>query len=185
MIEVKNISKTYDGKKVLNDFSCSIPDTGITVLRGASGIGKTTLIRIIAGLEKADGGRVEGTADKKISVVFQEDRLFAHMTALENASVASDEKTAEKFLKEFGLGEDMDKKPDELSGGMCRRVAIARALAFGGDLLILDEPFKGLDAGTKETVFGTVVNFAKTAAVLLVTHDHVDAGIADRVIDIV
>jgi NitT/TauT family transport system ATP-binding protein len=184
MIKIENISKKFEDKIIFGNFSCEIPDTGITVLRGASGIGKTTLARIIAGLEKPDGGEITGLKDKKISFVFQEDRLFSHMTALENVQTVSDKTTAEKILTEFGLGEDLNKKPDELSGGMCRRVAIARALAYGGDLLILDEPFKGLDEKLKEKIFQKILDFSTGSAVLLITHDSIDYGKMKKIINL-
>lgn len=184
MIKLDKISKSFDGKKILNNFSCSISDTGITAVRGASGSGKTTLARIIAGLETADNGKISGLENKKVSFQFQEDRLFPYMTALENASVASDTDTAKSILIRFGLENDLDKKPNELSGGMCRRVSLARALAYGGDILILDEPFKGLDSETKEIVFTAVKEFSKNSCVLLITHDGEDLVNADSVIEI-
>lgn len=182
MIQIKNVSKSYDGKAVLNGFSCEIPSTGITAFSGASGIGKTTLAKIIANLESADSGSISGLENKKISVVFQEDRLFPHLTALENVSIVSNEQNAREILSDFGLQDDMELKPSEMSGGMCRRVALARAIAFGGDLLILDEPFKGLDADTKKVVFNSVKEFSKSASVLLITHDNDEIENADKII---
>ena len=182
MIKIENLSKSFGEKKVLNDFSCEIPETGLTVISGASGIGKTTLIRLIAGLETADSGSITGTDGKRISVVFQEDRLFPHLTALENAAIVSDVQTAERILTAFRLGGDLDKKPSELSGGMCRRVSIARALAYGGDLLILDEPFKGLDEKLRADVFEAVLEFSKKSAVILISHDSVFDPYAKKII---
>lgn len=182
MISIINISKSFENKKVLDSFSCSIADTGITAVKGASGSGKTTLARIIAGLEKYDSGKITGIIGRKISFQFQEDRLFPHMTALENASVASDTEAAKELLVRFGLENDLDKKPDELSGGMCRRVSLARALAYGGDILILDEPFKGLDYETKEAVFSAVREFSQKSCVILITHDGDDFENSDAVI---
>ena len=98
----------------------------------------------------ADGGEIIGSDGMNFSVVFQEDRLFPSLTALGNVSLVSDETTARRLLDLVGLHGSEDKYPDELSGGMSRRVAIARALAYGGDALILDEPFKGLESELKE-----------------------------------
>lgn len=184
MIKIEKLSKSFGSKKVLDDFSCEIPEPGLTVISGASGIGKTTLARLIAGLETADSGSITGTDDRKISVVFQEDRLFPHLTALENAAIASDAQTAERILTAFGLGGDLDKKPSELSGGMCRRVAIARALAYGGDLLILDEPFKGLDEKLRADVFEAVMEFSKKSAVILISHDSGFDSYANKIIEL-
>lgn len=184
MIKIEKLSKSFGEKKVLNDFSCEIPETGLTVISGASGIGKTTLIRLIAGLESADSGSITGLDGKTISIVFQEDRLFPHLTALENASIVSDVQTAERILTAFGLGGDLDKKPSELSGGMCRRVSIARALAYGGDLLLLDEPFKGLDDKLRADVFRFILDYSKSAAVILISHDSGFNSYANKIIEL-
>ncbi|MBQ8015216.1 MAG: ATP-binding cassette domain-containing protein [Clostridia bacterium] len=166
---LKNINKSYQNKKILNDVSLEIPDKGIFGVFGPSGGGKTTLLRIICGLEKPDSGEIIGS--KKFSVVFQEDRLMPEMTALENVAAVSDEKTALGWLEKVGLSESVHKKPAELSGGMSRRVAIARALAFDADALILDEPFKGLEEELKEKTAGLISEYAQKRAVILVTHD--------------
>ena len=109
------------------------------------------------------------------SVVFQEDRLFPSLTALGNVSLVSDETTARRLLDLVGLHGSEDKYPDELSGGMSRRVAIARALAYGGDALILDEPFKGLDEANRRAAMDAVRAVSDDKTVLLVTHDAAEA----------
>jgi len=181
MIEVKNIVKSYGVNIVLGGISFTVPDCGIHGIFGPSGCGKTTLLRLIAGLEKADSGEITGTEGKKIAFVFQEDRLIPSCTALKNVSLVSDEETALKYLKLLHLEDALDKYPDEMSGGMCRRVAIARALACGGDILILDEPFKGIETELKNEVQGIVKEYAETHPVLFVTHDEDEKLIAGTV----
>ncbi len=166
---LKNINKSYENKKILNNISLEIPERGVFGVFGPSGGGKTTLLRIICGLEKPDSGEISGK--KRFSVVFQEDRLMPNMTALENVAAVSDENTAHAWLEKVGLSESLRKKPGELSGGMSRRVAIARALAFDADGLILDEPFKGLEDELKEKMAELISEYAQKKPVILVTHD--------------
>jgi len=158
-----------------------MPDTGIYCLLGASGSGKTTLLRIIAGLETPDSGVVTGTAGKKISFVFQSDRLLPNSIAFENIALASSPEAATLWLERLELSDAADKKPRKLSGGMKRRVALARALAFDGDILLLDEPFKGFDSELKKRIIPYIIEFSKNALVVLVTHDEQDTAIADAV----
>lgn len=169
-IKINNISKSYGEKKVLRNLTLEIHTGTITVLRGASGCGKTTLLKILAGLEKQDSGTVELSG--KISMVFQENRLLPWLTALENVAAVSNKRTASKYLDLVGLGDNEDKFPEELSGGMCRRLAIARALSYGGDILILDEPFTGLDSELKTKISDL---FKVFPTVILSTHDDYDA----------
>jgi NitT/TauT family transport system ATP-binding protein len=183
-ISIQNLSKSFGATAVFNNFSAELPETGIVCLRGASGSGKTTLLRILAGLEKAESGTVSGLDGKKIAFVFQEDRLLPQCSALENVSLVSSESEALFWLGKLGLSQELDKKPTELSGGMCRRVATARALAYRGDILLLDEPFKGLDAELKETLFKILRDVSKKALVILVTHEQSEADIADKTISV-
>ncbi|HZK39435.1 MAG TPA: ATP-binding cassette domain-containing protein [Clostridia bacterium] len=179
-IKIEQVSKSFEGKEVLKDFSLELPEKGVYSLLGASGSGKTTLLRLIAGLDTPDSGRITGTQSKKISFVFQGDRLLPGSTALENVAVAAPLETAKLWLKRLELDDAADKKPDKLSGGMCRRVALARALAFGGDILLLDEPFKGFDSELKKRIMPYIVEFSKNSLVVLVTHDEQEAQIADE-----
>lgn len=183
-ITLDKISKSYSGKTVIDNLSAVIPDTGITLITGASGAGKTTLLKIIAGLERADSGEIRGTGDRKLSMVFQEDRLLGgSFTALENVTLVCDTVPAEKWLDAMELGNVKNKKTAELSGGMRRRVALARALAYGGDILLLDEPFKGLDAQLRERILPHIAEFSRNASVILVTHDRVNLT-ADCIIEL-
>lgn len=176
-IVIKNLSKSFDDKVIFNDLSLSIPFGERVAFSAPSGYGKTTLIRMILGLEKADGGEVL-SADNKYSVVFQEDRL------LEDFSVKTNIKFIDGNLDNEKLGfvldglklRDVAKKPvKRLSGGMKRRVAIARAVCAEFDVLVMDEPFKGLDAALKEEVISFLNDYIKDKTLILVTHDIDDA----------
>ncbi len=144
-MKFNNVSVSYGDKKVLSSFSAEFD--GLTCIFGPSGCGKTTLLRTAAGLIKAQSGTVEDVP-KKIAVMFQEDRLFPWLTALENVAIVMPEDKkhlAINYLRQVELENEASSLPDSLSGGMKRRVALARALAYDADMLILDEPFKGLD----------------------------------------
>lgn len=143
-MRVEDLCVRYEDKVVLDHFSAEFSD-GITCLLGPSGFGKTTLLHTLAGLIIPQSGRIIDRPDK-VTLMFQDDRLFPWMTALENIRiVCDDEEKAEYWLRAVELAGEENSKPSELSGGMRRRVALARALAFGGDLLLMDEPFKGMD----------------------------------------
>lgn len=179
---LKNISKSYGENTVLKNINIEIPDCGIFGIFGPSGCGKTTLLRIVCGLEKPDSGEITGA--KKFSVVFQEDRLMPTLTALENVAAVTDEQNARQWLERVGLAENSDKKPSQLSGGMKRRVAIARALAFDADALILDEPFKGLEAELKESIAKLLCEYAQNKPVILVTHDEYGMSLANNYVNL-
>ncbi|MBQ6951434.1 MAG: ABC transporter ATP-binding protein [Clostridia bacterium] len=183
-IILKNISKAYDGKQVLNHFSLTLPEGKRTCIMGPSGCGKTTLLNILCGLQKADEGEIRNLPGK-ISVVFQENRLCEQFTALENVRMVAPEKTetAKDILASLGLVNDLYQKAASLSGGMKRRVAIARALCFDAPLVVMDEPFKGLDEETKETVMETVMQMTEGKTVLIITHDEQEARrFADHIV---
>lgn len=177
-IKIENISKSYESKKVIDNLSFELPEKGIFCLLGESGSGKTTLLRLIAGLEEPDSGKITGLEDKKISFVFQEDRLLPGSTAFENVALAGGAEAAKLWLERLEIDQAEAQKPCTLSGGMCRRVALARALAFGGDVLLLDEPFKGYDIELKKRIIPYIVEFSQNALVVLVTHDESEAALA-------
>lgn len=184
-IEIKNLTKAYDGQAVLENLSLTFDDSSFTCIMGKSGVGKTTLLNILMGLENADSGVICGLDDKKVSVVFQENRLCNNITALLNIKMIiqkdsriTDDKISE-YLKRIGLGNDLKKPVSEYSGGMKRRVAILRALLADFDLLIMDEPLKGLDDETKETVIALIKELTKEKTVIMTTHDDSEASLLE------
>lgn len=175
-IRLENVSKSYGEKKVLDNLSLFIPYGSVTAVTGGSGCGKTTLLRLICGLEKADSGTISGVSKKEVSVLFQEDRLLPWLTALENVeAVIKDKKEkplAAQILSDLGLGDkkDLSSFPAELSGGMMRRVAIARALAYKSKVLILDEALRGLDEKNFENAASVISRYRDGRTVISVTH---------------
>ena len=188
MAEFKNVTKKYGDKTVLDNFSLILEKGTKTAVMGESGCGKTTLLRIAAGLEKADGG--EFICKEQIAVMFQEPRFLPWKTALDNVkAVLSKEQNslADKYLSAVGLENDKEKVPHELSGGMAQRVALARFFAFAemtdAELLLLDEPFSALDDETAKKMLSLLKDFSKDKTVLLVTHDKTDAeSFADEIV---
>ena len=175
-IKIENVSKSYGEKKVLHNLSLFIPYGSVTAITGSSGGGKTTLLRLICGLEKADAGNIIGVSKKDVSALFQEDRLFPWLTALENVeAVIKDKKEkplAAQILADLGLGDkkDLSAFPSELSGGMMRRVAIARALAYKSKVLILDEALRGLDEKNFENAAEVIERYRDGRTLISVTH---------------
>ena len=176
-IRINDLTKSFGEKKVLSGFSALLPTKGVTVIMGESGCGKTTLINIIMGLEKADSGEISGIPSR-ISAVFQEDCLCEEFSALSNLKAVTGKKVSRAemivYLERLGLTEaDVTRPVRELSGGMKRRVAIARALVAEGDLVIMDEPFKGLDEEMRKKAINFVLNDTKKKArgLIVITHD--------------
>ena len=176
MIKVKEIKKSFGDLVVLDGVNLEIPKGGRLCIMGRSGCGKTTLLRILGGLAKQDAGTVEGIL--RPIPVFQEDRLAEAFTPLRNLLLVSrDRKGAVALLEELGLADAISKPTRELSGGMKRRVAIARALMAEGDVLLLDEPFKGLDDETRRTVAASILRHLGGRTLIAVTHDEEDASL--------
>lgn len=173
MIELKNIEFSYGQQKILKDFSLSINDGQCVQLSGVSGSGKTSVARLILGLEKPQKGQI--IAPPKISCVFQEDRLLENLDAQKNIRlVLSKDKyaLADDLLKLFGLYEHRKKKVSQLSGGMKRRISLIRAITYGGDALILDEAFTGLDLENKRIAADVIKRefLDKNKSILLISH---------------
>lgn len=169
MIELNNISLSFEEKEIFKDLSLKLPQKGIVLVTGKSGCGKTTFSRLILGLEKADSGTVN-THRAKIAVVFQEDRLLPNLTARQNVALVSNNSEAQKRLCEMELGDSAELLPSELSGGMKRRVAIARALAFGGEVLILDEAFSGIESELALRIIDKICKEYKEKLIIAITH---------------
>ena len=200
MIRFNNATKKYGDKTVLEAFSCEFPETGFAAITGASGIGKTTLLNLLLGFEKADDGTIEIPSDTAFSVVFQEDRLLMQESALTNAAIYYEGKTdgsrklseegrkiAAQILTELGLEGDWNTPAHLLSGGMARRVAIARALVamtgpLAANVCIMDEPIKGLDAASREQTLSVIHQYCSGKLLIMVTHEEKDAEGADCVI---
>lgn len=177
MITIKGISKSFGEKCVLNNLSYEFLAGKRYCLMSASGGGKTTLLNIILGLLKADSGFVLRDCEN-ISAVFQEDRLCEPYSAVANILAVTqgvDESRAIELLCELGLQGSEHEAVNKLSGGMRRRVALARALLARGELLVLDEPFKGLDEETRARVIEVLLKYSVGKTVIVATHDIRDA----------
>ena len=151
MICLRQVSAGYPEKEVLKGLNLSLPDKGAVAVMAPSGYGKTTLLRVLAGLLPIQDGELTGLKDQKVSFLFQEDRLLPWLTAKKNVEIVSSPEKARFWLHEMEI-EEMNQYPQAMSGGMQRRVALARAMAFGGDVLLLDEPFKGLDGALRARI---------------------------------
>lgn len=182
-ISLRQVTRIYNGQKVLDGFSIELPLAGIVCITGPSGCGKTTLMRLASGLERPDSGEIGGTAGLVFSHLFQEDRLLPWLTASENLDQLLHQSVSAIWLAKVGLDDAACKYPGELSGGMRRRVALARALAFPSDVLVLDEPFKGLDGDLREAMMALVRSERGNRPVFLITHDEYEVRrLADQAI---
>ena len=179
MIRVDNVSKSYGDKHVLSNVSCEFEDGKIYCIMGESGVGKTTLIRLIMGLEKPDEGYI--SSSKQFAAAFQEDRLLEDrdavdnvMFVLKNGGSKSREQT-EQYLSELLPEDRLHIRVDSLSGGMRRRVAVARAMLSDSNTIILDEPFTGIDDETKRNVIHFIKKWQNNRTVIVVTHSYTDS----------
>lgn len=173
---VKNITKGFWGKTVLDGFSADFPTGGISCITGNSGIGKTTLLNIIMKLVPSDGGEIDPDFGGRISAVFQEDRLCERLSAAANVKLVCGKSVSDEdifaALAEVGLErEDCIKPVSKLSGGMRRRAAVVRAVIAESDILIMDEPFKGLDEGNRRRTVDYVLKNRRGRTLIAVTHD--------------
>lgn len=175
-IRVQNLCKTYGDHVVLHNLSFTA-GVGITRILGRSGTGKTTLLRILLGLDQPDSGSLFGT-NCRWAAVFQEDRLLGHLDAEDNLRFALgsayNAAAAKTLLGELGLADVGSKPICEYSGGMKRRLALARALLAPSDALILDEPFTGLDEENRSIALRCILHAAQTKPVLLASHEALD-----------
>ena len=179
MLELNNISVRFDGKSVLSGCSLSLGDGERLALMGPSGCGKTTLLRVALSLQPPDTGSISGDPGRT-AAVFQEPRLLPWRTAAENVNVVLSDTPetmpeALSMLARVELSDAGEKYPAELSGGMQQRVSIARALAYRPDLLVLDEPFRGLDEELRGRMVSLLSASLPSASLLLVTHSEEEA----------
>ena len=178
-IRIRDLSKRFGDKRVLDGFSADLPDRGVAAIEGRSGAGKTTLLNILMGLTPPDAGRIEGLSGRRVTAVFQEDRLLEGWSALKNIRLVCGRGVSDadiiRHLGEVGLAGDEKTPVRALSGGMRRRVALVRAVIAPGDILVLDEPFKGLDEATRDRAARYVLAHAADRLILLVTHDRAEA----------
>ncbi|GFZ91063.1 mannosyltransferase [Paenibacillus marchantiophytorum] len=191
-MQFKQVTVKYGNHRtIFEDFSLDLTAGQITCIMGASGIGKTTLLRMAAGLEQPSGGMIH-RMETSIGIVFQEPRLLPFQTVLENVQWVFDRegntetnRYALSLLEKAGLTHVLHDYPHQLSGGMKQRVAIVRAFVSSPQLLIMDEPFQGLDAWTKREMQKLLLLLwnKEKPTVLLATHDQEEAfALGNRVI---
>ena len=177
MIRITELQKSYGENTVIENLSFSVKKCEIVAIMAPSGCGKTTLLRLLMGLERQDSGKLE-LADKAV-LLFQEPRLLPQFTVLQNVMAVIDGKERKRraldALSLVGLLGEEDKYPNELSGGMAQRAVLARALVAGREIFLLDEPFKGLDEQAKEQILALCRDVLAEKTVLLVTHDEGEA----------
>lgn len=186
MLQLRDVCLSYGGQVVLREQSLAIPSGKRVALMGPSGCGKTSLLRLVAGLVRPDSGTVERRGER-VSYLFQQPRLLPWLTALENVNMVlsahdATRSEAQRWLEAVGLGADAHKYPHALSGGMRQRVSLARALAYDGEIFLLDEPLKGLDAETRMDMLALLRKHTAGKTVLLATHDETEAeALADEI----
>lgn len=181
-ILIENLKICYGSETVIDNFSYSISLNDITAIMAPSGRGKTTLLYALLKLITIDGGRISGVPES-ISVVFQEGRLFEDFNAYNNIfALMNKRKTGvtkneiQQHLKELNLLEHAEKKTREWSGGMKRRLEIIRAVIAQSELIILDEPFKGIDDKNKEKVIDYILKNRRDRGIIMTTHNKSEIG---------
>lgn len=191
MIKVENIKKSYGDKVVLNDVNLQFQNNSITVLLGKSGEGKTTLFRIIAGIEAQDEGEI--IIDRtKTTMVFQDNQLYPHFNVFNNLTTPqrvilkrskNEAKIiSEDILKRLNIEYLKYNTVDSLSGGEAQRVAIARALAMDKDIILFDEPTSALDRENINILISLLKNLKSDKTILIITHDEeFSVGVADTI----
>lgn len=180
-ITVKNLDKFYGEQKVFEAFSYTFREGKTTCIMGASGCGKTTLFRMLLGLEKKDSGQITGVPEEHLGVVFQENRLCENLSAVSNLRLVCKRRLTEEEVRraflQVGLEDAWQKPVRELSGGMKRRVAILRGLFAETDCILMDEPFKGLDAETKQKTADYIRERTVGKTLLVITHDETEISL--------
>jgi len=179
-VEISGLCKAFNEHQVLKSLELRLEDDGIYCLMAPSGTGKTTLLRIILGLETKDAGTICGINPGEVSAMFQENRLCEALTPVENVALACPGKVSRSAIRrnlELILPTAcMEQPTSELSGGMKRRVALARAMNYPGRMILLDEPFTGLDMDTKKRVIAYILGMRNQRILLVATHGEEDAA---------
>jgi NitT/TauT family transport system ATP-binding protein len=179
MIELKNVSKSFEDNKVLDSFS-AVFDKGGYLLKGPSGIGKTTCIMLILGLLKPEEGEIILPGGTRFAVCFQENRLFGKETVLTNVTAVNENVSvtdATSAILELLPSDSLNKKADELSGGMKRRLAVVRAMLHDSDCVILDEPLTGLDDEARSKTIAFIRKHLNGRLLIITSHD--ERGLED------
>lgn len=177
-IKFYDVSKRYGSLAVLDHLNLELEEGKTYCLLGPSGSGKTTLLRLLMGLERPDQGLIKGLEEKKISAVFQENRLCEGFNAVENVSLTAPKSFGTSQIRaaltELLPEEAISRPVSTLSGGMKRRTAICRALVASSDIIVMDEPFSGLDKTTKEKVIACIKSRAAGKLLIVSTHQEED-----------
>lgn len=177
-LELEHICKSYQGLPVIQDLSLTLEDGQIYGLMGPSGAGKTTLLRMLMGLEQPDSGTIKGLQGRKLAAVFQEDRLCEAFSPVENVMLATGRSLSstqvQAELENLLPREALSRPVSTFSGGMKRRTAIVRALLAPWDILLMDEPFTGLDEETKKSVIAYILEKTAGRLVIMSTHQEQD-----------
>lgn len=180
-IELLDVSKRFGSEIVLDSFTIRFPVGEPSCVMGRSGVGKTTIFRLILGLIRPDSGVIRLPVGLKSAAVFQENRIIPRMSAIENVLLVTENSPTQRsraaeILTRMELErESIEKRVDELSGGQQRRIAIARALIADADVVLMDEPFKGLDAKTRAHVCGVIDKETRGRTLIFSTHDQAEA----------
>ncbi len=187
MLEIRNLSKDYQGLPVLRNLNIEVKDREIVAIVGPSGCGKSTLLNLIAGTVKGFEGMIENHAEKT-GYVFQEDRILPWLNVYDNIRIVRQREDGERIhslIKKMHLDGFESYYPEQLSGGMRQRCGIARAFYFGSELLLMDEPFKSLDVNLRMEMLGYLLELweEEKTAIVFVTHDIEEALMtADRIL---
>lgn len=180
-IRVESLSKRFGLHEIFTDLTLTFDAGGVYCLRAPSGAGKTSLLRILMGLDRPDGGRVRGITPGQVSVMFQEDRLSDALTPVENVALLHPERRVSRRMLRDDLAtilpvRSLSQPVVELSGGMRRRVALACAMLYPSSVVLLDEPFTGLDTETKRVVVDYVLARRRGRTLVAATHGDDDAA---------
>ena len=188
-IVLSGLYKSFGEKRVLKNLSHTFAGGKVHGVMGPSGCGKTTLLHILLGLQKPDAGTASGVSPDALSAVFQENRLCERLGAGANVRIAApqlrDKSALKALFEEMELGGAEKTPVYELSGGMKRRVALLRALAAPSELIVMDEPFTGLDDAIKKTAAACILRHLQGRTVIMVTHSEGDAALLGGTVGLV